>query len=912
MGKRVELLAPCGSYESFLAAVNAGADAVYLGGREFGARAYAENFSEEELVSVIRQAHLFGVRVYLTVNTLVKEREFSRIYGYIQPLYEAGLDGVIVQDTGVLGFLKKHFPDLKFHASTQMTITGIYGASYLKKAGCERIVPARELSLEEIRFIKEKVPVEIEAFIHGAMCYCYSGQCLMSSVIGGRSGNRGRCAQPCRLPYRTAGKDGYFLSLKDMNTLEHIPELIEAGIDSFKIEGRMKKPEYVAGVVSVYRKYIDKYYGCVSAKGSTNDKKEADQKNVKNIKNISNEADKGENIRAYGSRWKIDQSDKRLLADLYIRSEAGSGYYFRGRGQEMLTLQKPGYNDADPALLKDLRETYIRELPKKAVNIRMKCRAGEPLYIEGRLSDSLSDSSSDSREKAEICVSVSGPAAENAEKRSVSEEEIRGQLVKTGGTPFTVEKCEVELGDNTFVPVKWIKQLRRELLQKIYTAYGARDAAEPPKNGDQQKCQTVEAQGYKGHGKNPEDRPEGDEPQEKPEAGGWERCQKPKSGWEEYKDPESETAACDLKIMIQAREQFEAVISVMERAEEKRTAAAEPVAGHAVSAVEKAEDGKAADIKETLVIDADLLLEDAAIRDRLYSKKVNWGIKCPAILRKGDEAFLKRLRAVIEEGKPDVLYCGTVDALAWVKSISPQGQIAGEASLYAWNQEAVSFWEKELDSISIPLELDSKEIRELCTAVREACAEEKGKILHSEDTAECAEWPSRRGVLEVPVYGRTPFMVSANCIKLSSGRCDKNRKRYTELTDRMGNIFPVYTNCDHCYNIIYNCLPTSYHENIWMLLQDGIRAFRIEFTTEDGDAAGEVLKTFQDILASELQGKNGKGKRSEKDKRNDVRKSGIKRGKSGSKSAGSDMPEIKKGKIAGMEVTQGRFRRPVE
>ena len=866
MGKKVELLAPCGSYESFLAAVNAGADAVYLGGREFGARAYAENFSEEELVSAIRQAHLFGVKVYLTVNTLVKEREFSRIYGYIQPLYEAGLDGVIVQDMGVLGFLKEYFPDLKFHASTQMTITGIYGASYLKEAGCERIVPARELSLEEIKYIKEKVPVEIEAFIHGAMCYCYSGQCLMSSMIGGRSGNRGRCAGPCRLPYKTAGKDGYFLSLKDMNTLEHIPELIEAGIDSFKIEGRMKKPEYVAGVVSVYRKYIDKYYEHISVRGSA-----------------------------------IDPGDRRILADLYIRSETGNGYYFMSRGQEMLTLRKPGYNEADPALLKDLRETYIRELPKKALNIRMKCRAGEPLYIEGRLSDSLSDSSSDSREKAETCVSVSGPAAENAQKRSVSEEEIIGQLVKTGGTPFTVEKCEVELGENTFVPVKWIKQLRRELLQKIYAAYGARDAEDGRLHVSADKVMDAVYGEQDTAGQ-----PKSEKLQEKPEVDGWEECE----------NPENKSVACDLKIVIQTRDQFEAVISAMEKAEGKPTAAA--------------------DIKETLVIDADLLLEDTGIRKRLCSKKVNWGIKCPAILRKSDEAFLKNLQAVIEEGKPDVLYCGTIDMLAWVKSISYAGKIAGEASLYAWNQEAVSFWKRELDSISIPLELDSNEIRELCTAAGEACVKEEEKIPHPEDsadtgdnedsegsegnddnadradTADNAERPLRCGRLEAPVYGRTPFMVSANCIKLSFGRCDKNRKRYTELTDRMGNIFPVYTNCDHCYNIIYNCLPTSYHENLWMLLQDGIRSFRIEFTTEDGDVAAEVLKTFHDILASELQGKNGKKKRSEKDKRNDVRGSGIRRGKSKSKSAGSDMPEIIKGKIAGMEVTQGRFRRPVE
>ena len=304
MEKKVELLAPCGSYESFLAAVRAGADAVYLGGKAFGARAYAENFSEEELISVIRQAHLFGVSVYLTVNTLVKEQEFSAVYEYILPLYEAGLDGAIVQDMGFFRFLRRNFPGLKLHASTQMTITGSYGAAFLKEMGCERIVPARELSLQEIKAIKRKVPIEIEVFVHGAMCYCYSGQCLMSSMIGGRSGNRGRCAQPCRLPYKTAGKEGYFLSLKDMNTLEHLPELIEAGVDSFKIEGRMKRPEYVAGVVSIYRKYIDKYYR----------KKIMPNMPERRAESGGGEKDRREKSRK-GSDWSVSLADRKILSD---------------------------------------------------------------------------------------------------------------------------------------------------------------------------------------------------------------------------------------------------------------------------------------------------------------------------------------------------------------------------------------------------------------------------------------------------------------------------------------------------------------------------------------------------------------------------------------------------------------------
>ncbi len=250
--QKVELLAPAGDLACFRAAINAGADAVYLGGEQYGARAYAGNFSSEEIVRALQIAHMFGRKIYLTVNTLVKESEWAELIPYIEPLYEAGLDGVIIQDIGVLECLRQNFPGLELHASTQMTITGVYGAEFLKDLGVRRVVPARELSLDEIRAVKKKTDLEVECFIHGAMCYAYSGQCLFSSILGGRSGNRGRCAGPCRLPYKNArNKVQYPLSLKDMYTLPMIPELIQAGIDSFKIEGRMKSPEYVAGVTSM-------------------------------------------------------------------------------------------------------------------------------------------------------------------------------------------------------------------------------------------------------------------------------------------------------------------------------------------------------------------------------------------------------------------------------------------------------------------------------------------------------------------------------------------------------------------------------------------------------------------------------------------------------------------------------------
>ena len=238
MKRKIEILSPAGSYESMKAAIAAGADAVYIGGNRFGARAYADNLTEEQLLEAIDYVHLHGRKIYLTVNTLLKEKELREsFYEYLRPYYERGLDAVIVQDIGVLQFVKEHFPDLPIHASTQMTITNALGARFLEEQGVERVVTARELQLEEIKDIREKTDVEIESFVHGALCYCYSGQCLYSSMLGGRSGNRGQCAQPCRLPYKVNGskESSYVLSLKDICTLEYIPELVEAGIDSFKI-----------------------------------------------------------------------------------------------------------------------------------------------------------------------------------------------------------------------------------------------------------------------------------------------------------------------------------------------------------------------------------------------------------------------------------------------------------------------------------------------------------------------------------------------------------------------------------------------------------------------------------------------------------------------------------------------------
>lgn len=425
MNQKVELLAPAGSPEGFYGAIHAGADAVYLGGKHFSARAYADNFTTEEMIACIRYAHIWGRKVYLTANTLVKEAEFQELMLYLQPLYEAGLDGVIVQDIGVLCFIREHFPELALHVSTQMTVTGQYGANLLKKMGAVRIVPARELSLPEIYKLKELSGLEVETFIHGAMCYCYSGQCLFSSILGGRSGNRGRCAQPCRLPYQVvkSGKTTapcYPLSLKDMCTIEHIPELIETGIDSFKIEGRMKKPEYTAGVTAVYREYIDRYYE--------------------------------------GKSRRISWDDLRLLNSLYIRSERQEGYYFRRNGSDMVTLSNPSYSSCSEELLEQIHREFLTESPRMGIGMRAEFFIGKP----ARLSLILNHD-----QHGEICVTVEGEQVIPALNQPVTEENVRRQLGKLGDTVFCAETLQIYLDDGAFYPLKALNELRRRAVTRL-------------------------------------------------------------------------------------------------------------------------------------------------------------------------------------------------------------------------------------------------------------------------------------------------------------------------------------------------------------------------------------------------------------------------------------------------------------
>lgn len=433
---RAELLSPAGSYEGLRAAVAAGADAVYMGGDLFGARAYADNPAGEELLEAIDYTHLHGKKIYLTVNTLLKNRELEgMLYDYLVPCYEQGVDAVIVQDFGVLSFIRKEFPDLPIHASTQMTVTGPEGARLLKEAGVSRIVPARELSLAEIRRIHEETGMELEIFVHGALCYCYSGMCLFSSMLGGRSGNRGRCAQPCRLPYTVydngrklsrRGED-YPLSPKDMCTIELLPEILEAGVYSLKIEGRMKKPEYAAGVTRIYRKYLDRY-----------------EKNPGN--------------------YHVDKEDMEELLELYHRDGFNQGYYKRHNGREMMAVQnqkeqenrRQGLRKRDEELFSRLKVQYIDKKLQEKVYGNVILFTGSPAILD--------------LEYGDIHVQVSGDTVLEAKNQPLTARGVRERMEKTGNTPFVFEQLDVQTDEMGFLPVQSLNNLRREGLKRLEEA----------------------------------------------------------------------------------------------------------------------------------------------------------------------------------------------------------------------------------------------------------------------------------------------------------------------------------------------------------------------------------------------------------------------------------------------------------
>jgi len=414
--KDFELLAPAGNLEILKGVIESGADAVYVGGSMFGARAYANNFTEEELLEAIDFAHLRGVKVYLTVNTLIKNSEFSKLYDYLLVYYKRGLDAVIVQDLGVVKAIHEYFPSMEIHTSTQMTVTGADGVRFLSQFGVTRVVMAREVSLAEMKRIHEETGMELEAFVHGALCYSYSGQCLFSSILGGRSGNRGRCAQPCRLPYTVEGKkDEYILSLKDMCGIKALDKLHAAGVYSLKIEGRMKQLEYACGVVKYYRSYID-------------------------------------------SKKPVSDADYDRIKALGNRCGFTDRYYFDHNGSDMVTYVKPNFvsNAAEPS----------PEKRKLSIEGELVLREGEP--------GSLTVKRGDVTYKA-LIEPVSAALKAPLDKKAAID-----RINKTGDTDFEFSHIKAQIGENVFVPNGALNKLRRDaisgLCDKLLEKYYRNDA----------------------------------------------------------------------------------------------------------------------------------------------------------------------------------------------------------------------------------------------------------------------------------------------------------------------------------------------------------------------------------------------------------------------------------------------------
>ncbi len=723
--KKVELLAPAGNYESFLGAINAGADAVYLAGQQFGARAYADNFSKEELIRAIQYAHLLNRKIYLTVNTLLKDAEMEMIYEYLLPFYTEGLDGVIIQDIGVFQYIKEQFPGMELHISTQMAITGKYGAEYVKNMGASRIVPARELTLAEIKEIKTSVPIEIETFVHGAMCYCYSGNCLFSSILGGRSGNRGRCAQPCRLPYQVIdqnnhkktdkNKEEYILSLKDMCTIQVIPQLIEAGIDSFKIEGRMKRSEYTAGVTAMYRKYIDLYY-----------------KNPEAI-------------------FKIEEEDVKLLSTLYVRSDLSEGYYNQKNGKNMVTLEQPSYNETKEALLGSIREKYLNSHLKYKINAKISAILGEPFKVT-----LFTD---------EYQVTVQGEILEAAKNQPIDRDMIAKQILKTGDSDFVIENLEIEIVGNVFLAVKSINEARRTALIQLHDNLLEKFRRKAEFVKKEINPMIVNSDRISFEGINRKVGPNS------------EIINKPK-----------------LSISVTTYEQLKSIVEFNKI--------------------------------DRIYLESELFFYD---REKLfellnrYSGCVQFMIALPYVLR---SEYINRLEPIAKELLSNSVIKGVLirnmETIGWLQKIEYNGIKILDYNMYVFNSYAKRFWTKKGYEFTSSYELNSKQM----------------DLLTDNST-------------QVLIYGRIPLMVTANCIQKTKDHCKKSENNILYLEDRMKKQFPVFMQCNFCYNIIYNSLPVSLHNYLNEIERKEPGYLNVNFTIENDKEAHDITAFFCNLLSTD-------------------------------------------------------------
>lgn len=806
MNRQIEILAPAGSYESMRAAMNAGCDAVYMGGSKFGARAYADNPDEDTLLKAIDEAHIRNKRLYLTVNTLIKEKEMqSQLYDFLEKYYLAGLDAVIVQDVGVMRFIHKHFPELPIHASTQTTLMMAQGAEILKSLGITRLVTARELSYKEIKDIRENTDLEIETFVHGALCYCYSGQCLMSSVIGGRSGNRGRCAQPCRMNYSffSGGKmvssynEPYLLSPKDINTVANIPDLIEAGVDSFKIEGRMKRPEYAAGVSYIYRKYVDLY--------------------------LSVGKDKY-NEYLLSSEYKKDMQD---LMDLYNRGGFSEGYGKTYHGKSMMSMVRPNHSGVPVGEVVSFDKGLAKILLSENVNaqdiLEIRNKKDEPLFEftvkdnnqksnilsvrigkadhknnrkdkitdinkghlvyrtkNNRLLNILQDKYINTDSKSQITGGLYAKAGERlkltlnfnnhsvtayhnivetAIKQPMTVDKLKASIDKLGNSLFYFKELNVEADSNIFVPVAWLNEIRREAVSML--------------------CEAVTGS-YRREMKNTEI-----------------ISHKPDLSSEESSKNVSEEGI-RISVALQTKDHFLTALSYPE-----------------VSAI-------------YVDYDSFSLRQLADMSESAKESGKELYILLPHICRKTIYENLKKdIEILLQNNNIDGFIVKNFEEVYLLKSLfnvtGRQKKIRLNHNMYIFNKEARKFWmENDIYDFTAPIELNEKELMDLGL-----------------------------GNCVFLVYGYLPLMVSAQCLYASTKGCSKCQPgtlRNDYLVDRIGKKFYVKTNCNSCYNTIYNGQRLSLLSQVDKVLDLKPYGIRLDFTYETFEEMKTVLSTFIDAF----------------------------------------------------------------
>ena len=791
-GRDPEILAPAGSMESLYAAVNAGCDAVYMGGSMFGARAYADNPDSDNLLYAIDYCHLHGVKLYLTVNTLLKEEELmDRLYNYILPYYKAGLDAAIVQDTGVIYMLHQWFPGLALHASTQMTLVTGIGAEMLKNYGITRIVPARELSLSELQQMRHDTDAEIEVFVHGALCYCYSGQCLFSSLLGGRSGNRGRCAQPCRLPYSTVlnGKkhDSYILSMKELSTLPYLDKLIETGADSFKIEGRMKKPSYTALVTSLYRKYTDIYmdYGSEGYAGYIEKHKTEFQNDMGQLAEVYNR-EGFTNGYLNGKIYKGNQKGNMLSSK---RPKHGGVYTGQVLGTGKGVLEYRLDKDLNAQDVVEFRNAQMDTLYEYTISKDLKAGSivkakfsrdctinkGDKVYrtknalVLNSIKDQYLDKNKKvlitgmfkAAEREQACLSVEkdgikaevcGGICQKAEKSTTSQEAVEKILRQTGNTEFEFSQLNITMDRGLFLPVSILKNLRREALAQLkgnITGKSRRNAEDTMPDTSLYK----HSPGI--------------------------TLNNARTGTEPI-----------YKASVMTMQQLGEVL-------------------------------KCQKIQEVYINNS--LLDNKSTREALSLVQAS-GRKCyivlPHIFRKMAIDYEKKMAA---EGKSiynygwDGYVIRNLEGYAFIKDMlgKPPESIITDTGLYIMNSPACKFWENAgVTRHTVPFELEMPYIKHIAGAGMEAV-----------------------------IYTHIPLMVSAQCTLSNLSGCQKGtgKEKQVLIKDVKGREFIIVNYCKYCYSTVYQKLPLLALSCIKDLTRAGIRSFRYDFTIEDAEETSSVL-----------------------------------------------------------------------